>query len=223
VTDQRLSPALQVKFSSVDSAGAFSGYASTFGGKPDSYGDVIAPGAFAKSLVEHKDANTAPALLWAHDPGEVIGRWLDIREDAKGLKVEGKLTMETQRGAEAHALMKDGALGLSIGFMVAPGGARYDDKKRLRTLTEIKLFEVSAVAMPANPAARITSVKSIREFEAAAQDALGLTPRQAKALAAGGYSALMRRDDRSEELGQLARDIVRWADELKSLLKGTTR
>lgn len=38
--------ALSVKGTEED--GTFEGYASTFGGAPDSYGDVIAPGAFAE-------------------------------------------------------------------------------------------------------------------------------------------------------------------------------
>ena len=46
---------LEVKFQTA-SAGLVSGYASVFGGKPDSYGDVIAPGAYAASLKAHREA-----------------------------------------------------------------------------------------------------------------------------------------------------------------------
>lgn len=112
MTSARLSPAVAFKTAGVDKAGLFSGYASTFNGPADAYGDVIAPGAFSKTLASGR----VPAMLWAHDPSEPIGKWLSLTEDRLGLRVEGKLTLGTKRGVEAHALMLDRALGLSIGF-----------------------------------------------------------------------------------------------------------
>src|SRR3546814_6329952 len=50
----------------VSDEGTFEGYASTFGGSPDSYGDVVLPGAFAESLVRHQREGTMPLLLWGH-------------------------------------------------------------------------------------------------------------------------------------------------------------
>jgi hypothetical protein len=203
----RLSSPLELKFSGTETSGTIAGYASTFGGAPDAYGDLIAPSAFAKSLAEHAAAGTQPAMLWAHNPDQPIGVWTSLAEDRHGLKVAGKLTLQTQKGAEAHALAKDGALGLSIGYRAVnstfSGGHR--------VLTEIKLFEASLVAMPANPAARVTSIKSaldtpdnIREFEALLRDALGFSVREAKRLASGGWRALEHRDDASGELQQVA-------------------
>ncbi len=145
-------------------------------------------------------------------------------EDQHGLFVEGKLTLGTARGREAYELMRDRAVGLSIGYRLRDWFA--GSTAGTRVLKTVDLFEVSVVAIPANPNARVTDVKSfktVREFEAAARDALDLTPRQAKALAAGGYAALMRRDDRSEDLSSLAKGINAKAEELKSLLKGMMR
>jgi uncharacterized protein len=218
MTDRRLSPAFEIKRAAVDDAGTFEGYASVYGGV-DSYGDTIAVNAYAASLERHKRANTRPALLFSHDPAQPIGSWQHMAEDAQGLRVVGKLTLAVDRAREAHALMKDGALGLSIGYSVddwAPGA-----KPGQRLLKAVTLYEVSLVAMAADPNAKILNIKSfqnIRDFEAAAQDVLGLSPREAKRLASGGWSALTRQEDRSGELAALARGLATQAEELKSLL-----
>ena len=208
--ENRLSPTYEFKLSGAEASGTFSGYASTFGGAPDSYGDIIAPGAFTASLLRHATSKTAPALLWAHEPSEPIGRWLTLKEDQHGLAVTGKLTLATRRGAEAHALMKDGALGLSIGFRIAADGIGYQGPSRI--LKSVDLLEISTVSIPANTGARVTAVKSagiirpenVREFEAALRDACGFSVREAKRIASAGWPAFMRRDDASDELKEIA-------------------
>lgn len=148
---------IEVKFST-DEAGLLSGYASVFDGEPDSYGDVIAKGAFTKSLAEHKAAGSTPLLLWQHDPTEPIGVWLSLREDATGLAVTGRLILETRRGQEAYALLKAGALnGLSIGFRTRASERRSGGG---RILQDLELIEISLVSIPAATRARVTSVKT---------------------------------------------------------------
>lgn len=158
--------------------GTIEGYGSVFG-VLDNYDDVIAKGAFAASLADHKKAGTMPAMLWQHDADEPIGIWLEMAEDAKGLRVKGQLCLETTSGKEAHALLKMGALnGLSIGFVSKAW--KYDTETDVRTLTEIDLWEVSLVTFPANEKARITNVKSADELT---------TPKDAeKALRDAGFS-----------------------------------
>ena len=144
--------------------GSVEGYGSVFGVR-DSYDDVIAAAAFARSLGEHKSAGTMPAMLWQHDPSEPIGIWTDMTEDSKGLKVKGRLALDTARGKEAHALLKMGALnGLSIGFVSKQWA--YDKDSDVRTLTEVDLWEVSLVTFPANGKSRITNVKSCDDLNA---------------------------------------------------------
>ncbi len=60
-------------------AGVFEGLASVWG-EVDAYGDLVEPGAFARSLREHSEAATSPLLLWSHDTARPIGRWTEIRE-----------------------------------------------------------------------------------------------------------------------------------------------
>lgn len=169
--------------------GSIEGYGSVFGVR-DAYDDVIAAGAFAQSLADHKASSTLPAMLWQHDSAQPIGVWTEMGEDDRGLRIKGQLALETVRGKEAHALLKLGALnGLSIGFMSKQWA--YDRDTEVRTLTEIDLWEVSLVTFPANRASRITAVKSadvdglttIRQLERALRD-VGFSESEAKAFVA---------------------------------------
>lgn len=204
---------LQLKFNQVEQtqSGEFTGYASTFGGEPDSYRDIIAPGAFKESLARHQLARTKPAMLWQHDMKAPIGYWDSLQEDQYGLLVSGKLTLGVAKAQESYALMKDGALAMSIGFLIEEAESLPDG---LRLLKRIDLLEISLVAIPANPRARITEVKALdpnnpREFERRVREALGLSAREAKRLMSGGWSALVRdeRGDNSEELAVIARKL----------------
>lgn len=172
-----------------DDTGRVEGYGSVFNVQ-DSYDDIVAKGAFAQSLADHKAAGTMPAMLWQHDTDEPIGVWAEMSEDAKGLKITGQLALDTVRGKEAHALLKMGALnGLSIGFISREWN--YDQDTETRTLTKIDLWEVSIVTFPANSKARVQAVKSsdlnelktIREAEDFLRDA-GLSNRTATAFIA---------------------------------------
>jgi HK97 family phage prohead protease len=203
----RLSPLLVFKSASIAPSGIFSGFAATFNGPPDSYGDIIAPYAFSDSLADHAKKGTTPAMLWQHDQAEPVGKWTALNETAKGLEVAGKLTLGTRRGAEAYALMKDDALSLSIGYRIPKDGAAYSGNGTT-TLKRIDLLEVSIVALPANSAAKITSVKSIRpdnirDLETRLREELGFSAREAKCIASKGWAALAG-DQQETELKQVA-------------------
>lgn len=148
----------------VNADGTVEGYGSVFGVR-DNYDDVISKGAFVQSLKDHKAAGTMPAMLWQHDADKPIGVWTEMVEDEKGLRIKGRLALDTVKGKEAHALLKMGALnGLSIGFMSKEWA--YDRDTEVRTLTAIDLWEVSLVTFPANEKARVTNVKSADDLSA---------------------------------------------------------
>lgn len=136
--------------------GRITAYAAVFG-NVDRQGERIERGAFTKSLA----AGAELPLLAGHDQTQFpVGRILSMTEDAKGLLIEAQLTLETERGKEAWALIKSGALtGLSIGYRVAPGGAK--QAGNVRELHELELLECSLVSVPANPEARIVKFKSM--------------------------------------------------------------
>jgi len=87
----------------VELDGSFSGYASVFG-LPDLGNDVIERGAFARSLA--KGGVSGVRMLWQHDAAEPIGVWTAIREDARGLYVEGRLAKGVARARDALELMR---------------------------------------------------------------------------------------------------------------------
>ncbi len=165
---------LQVKFapeSSEAKAGTFSGYGAVFG-NVDSYGDVLAKGAFKDTLRDWKKRGSLPKMLlqhggWANaEDGIPVGNWTSMTEDDTGLAVEGGLfALDTQKGRYIHEGLKSGALdGLSIGYVAREVlyGKKPDDPPR--TLKNVDLFEVSFVTFPANDAARVDSAKSIEQI-----------------------------------------------------------
>ena len=138
--------------------GTIAGYGSVFG-VVDTYGDVIEPGAFTGSLADSRQKGRMPALLWQHNSAAPVGTWTDMHEDSSGLYVRGRLALETSAGHDAYVLVKSGALsGLSIGFSTKK--ARLDEKTGIRTILDVKLWEVSLVTFPANDDARVESVRA---------------------------------------------------------------
>lgn len=134
----------------------FEGHGSIFG-NIDLGGDVVMPGAFNKTLAEHKRAETLPQMFWMHDAAQVPGIWKEMHEDGDGLFVKGEL-VDTQLGKEMHTLLSTKAVrGLSIGFQI--NEAEFD-KDGIRQLKEINLWEVSLVSLAMNPLAQIEAVKS---------------------------------------------------------------
>lgn len=143
---------LQLKTNAED--GEFEGLAAVYGNK-DMGGDIVAHGAFAKSIAEKPEI----PVLWQHDQREPIGVG-KLTDTADGLAIKGKLVMESDVAVKAYALMKAGALkGLSIGYQIVQAAAQGS----ARLLKEIRLFEVSLVTFPMNPEATITAVKENQE------------------------------------------------------------
>lgn len=128
------------------------GYASFFG-LTDQGGDVVMAGAYRKSLDRLKREGRAVRMLWQHDPAQPIGVWDEIAEDARGLRVKGRILTEVEKGREAAALVAAGAIdGLSIGYRTVTAEK---DAKGQRLLREVELWEVSLVTFPMLPEARV--------------------------------------------------------------------
>ena len=137
-------------------AGTISGYASLFGAV-DLGRDAVIAGAFSKALA--KKGTRGIRMLFQHKPDEPIGAWTAIREDARGLYVEGTISPDVARGREVLALLKGGGLdGLSIGFRTVR--ARTDAKTGIRQVIEADLWEISVVTFPMLPGARVAAVKA---------------------------------------------------------------
>lgn len=131
------------------------GYAAIFG-DADLNGDIIAPGAFARTL------NTAEPvrMLYQHAAETPIGRWTSFVEDARGLFVTGELLLTSSQARDIHALLAGGAIdGLSIGYQTVKARK---DKSGGRRIIEANLWEVSVVTFPMAPRARVTFVGAPR-------------------------------------------------------------
>lgn len=125
----------------------FAGYAALFD-RPDRGGDVIRKGAFAKALERSGEV----PLLWQHKADAVIGRVEQLREDERGLRV-----IASVGDARASRLLGNGKVdGLSFGYRVRE--AKSDGG--LRELIELDLVEVSLVANPMQPKARVHAVET---------------------------------------------------------------
>jgi HK97 family phage prohead protease len=174
----------ELKFDDAEE-GSIQGYASKFNGN-DAVDDTIEPGAFTKSL---ETRERPPHMLFGHNPGRVIGKWADLKEDDSGLIAKGLFTPGNRDAQDARASAKFGAIdGLSIGFRIPPGGAEKKDNGG-RIIKEIDLVEISLVTFPADSDARISVVKqdfiemnTIKEWEGFLRE-LGLSRSMATAAA----------------------------------------
>lgn len=206
--------ALEIKAAA---SGRIEGYASTFGGEPDRQSEIVLPGAFVKSVARAR-AGDAPVMLWAHQQESPIGRWQTIAEDGTGLAVVGQLNLATAGGRDAFEHIKAGdTSGLSIGFVVAESGREYAGGG-VWNLKEIDVLEISIVAIPANPLARIINCKGLAS-KAEAEDLLraaGLSRKAASRFAAGGWPALSGAD-RYEKAIETARQIDRAIRTIRNL------
>jgi uncharacterized protein len=190
--------AAEFKFADADAAarGEFVGYASVFG-NIDMGGDIVERGAFGATLQKRGAGDVA--MLWGHDMRQPpIGKWLELREDDRGLMARGQLILDVLKARDVHALMKEGALkGLSIGYRISEGGAEFERNGRVRRIKSVDLFEISVVTMPMNTRAQVQRVKSalptIRDAEEALREA-GFSRSEAKAIVASGFNAMPQRD-----------------------------
>lgn len=137
-------------------AGGFCGYASVFD-ELDSDGDIVAKGAYAKTLDEFTRRGF---IAWGHDWTRPVATITSAREDARGLFVEAEFHSDAQSQA-ARTIARERAargkfMGLSIGYLPL----EFERTDKGRRLTEIQLFETSLVTVPALASAGVTAVKS---------------------------------------------------------------
>jgi HK97 family phage prohead protease len=133
------------------------GYAATFGNEATglNFREVIAPGAFTRTLA----ADNPIFLLVNHDMEQLPlastkSGTLRLSEDSVGLRMEADLDPNNPRAVElASALSRGDVDKMSFAFTVAPGGDTREEG--LRTLTDLDLYEVSVVNLPAYDATAV--------------------------------------------------------------------
>jgi hypothetical protein len=174
--------------------GTFEAYISTFK-NIDRQRDIVMPGAFDRTI---KETRGRLPVLMGHQMGRIVGFGISAETDAKGLKVRGQFTLNSDEGKNAHAVALHASklkhsLGMSIGYGIPEGGAEYDEKRGIRKLHDIDLYEYSIAAVQANDRAHMLGVKSAawteRDFEEYLRDA-GLSREAAKRFVLRGYGGL---------------------------------
>lgn len=163
-----------------EKAGIVKGYASVFGNM-DSDGDIITAGAYRKTITENR---SRIKYLYQHDLEKPLGKMIHLEEDQKGLVFEAEIP-KTQLGKDVIELMKAGVITEnSVGILPI----QKQMKDGYREISEVKLYEVSAVTLAANDQAMILDVKGNVDLEK-------VTKRYDR------IAALIRKGDISDELG----------------------
>lgn len=148
----------------VSDGGEVLAYASTFDRVPDSYGDVVAKGAFAKTLADWQASGNPIPLLFGHrtdDPRMNLGAVIEAEEDERGLKIRARFDEENEIAQYTRKLVKEGRLTkLSFAYDTLDSApVVLADGTRANELRELKLYEISLVPIPANELTEVIEAK----------------------------------------------------------------
>lgn len=152
-------------------------YASTFDRVPDSYGEIVAPGAFTETLKAWEESGNTIPLLYNHifdDPFMNIGSVRSAKEDDKGLLIEADFDTDNETAMQVYRLVKEGRLSkMSFAFdVLEAANVTLEDGTKVRELRKLEIFEVSVVLVPANSYAEIIDAKAGRRNSKADEDTI---------------------------------------------------
>ena len=158
-----------------EDTGTISGYFSTYDRIPDSYGDVIAPGAFTETIQKRKESGHPFPLCWNHDLNMIIGSVDpdDIEDTEKGPLMTAKF-FESALAQEKREIVKSGVVyQFSFAYDVLDAGpVELENGAKANELRKLDLFEVSIVPIPANQNAVMTDVKAGRRNRKSDEDTI---------------------------------------------------
>jgi HK97 family phage prohead protease len=192
-------PALRVKIAEGEGeAGEFSALVSVFG-NIDTYGDVVMPGAFERTLKEWSASGYPIPVYWGHnlsDPDYNIGQVVEAAETDRGLQVRARLDLDTPKGQQVHRLLKGGRVKeFSFGYSVRDAGWGEKDGQDVYELRDLSLFEVSVVPVGANPETELQTVKSLGERTARAGERAVAAFKAGRVISAKNETALREARD----------------------------
>ncbi|MCF0123953.1 MAG: HK97 family phage prohead protease [Ruminiclostridium sp.] len=166
-TEQKGVNAMRFKEINVDYSdsgnGTIEGYAATWIREPDSYDDVVAKGAFTRTLRDRYNGGKGIPFLWAHQMDDVdayIGT-ATAEEDEKGLHFVATFD-DTKDAQRIRQLYKDGRLRkFSFAYNILDAGwVTLENGAKAYELRDLELYEISAVCVPANEDAGVLDVKN---------------------------------------------------------------
>lgn len=148
--------------------GEFIVYPSTFTKTPDSYGDIVAPGAFLDDLAEWKESGNVIPGLFGHrldDPDFYVASATDYGEDEHGWWVKGEFDLESPKGPQVYRLVKGRRLNqLSFAFDILDSApVELEDGTKANELRKLKVYEFSFVPIGANQDTSVVAVKALSD------------------------------------------------------------
>lgn len=148
-----------------DDDGIVAGYFSTYDETPDSYGDIIKPGAFTETIKNREETGHPFPLCFNHDFSAVIGAVDLVKDTEKGPYIEAHF-LDTDLAQDVRKMMKSGAIyQFSFAYDVLGWEEPTEEQRKAgiwNVLTKLDVFEISVVTVPANQNAVATEVKSGR-------------------------------------------------------------
>lgn len=138
-----------------DEKGIVKGLGSVFG-NVDSDGDIIEKGAYTKTIQENR---SRIKYLYQHRLDQPIGTMKELNETNEGLEFVSKLAIKTRLGQDVFEMIKAGVITEnSVGFATVK--QQFNKSDNVNYIKEVKLYEISAVTLAANPLAFINEVKA---------------------------------------------------------------
>jgi HK97 family phage prohead protease len=182
--------------------GQFIVYPSTFIKEPDSYGDIVAKGAFLDDIQAWKDAGNVLPGLYGHrmdDPDYFVAGALEEGEDEHGWWVKGEFDLESPKGLQVYRLVKGRRLNqLSFAYdVLEEGPVELEDGRKANELRKLKRYEFSFVPIGANQDTSVVAVKALA-------DAIALDVKAGRAISAKNEAALK---EAADKISGAAQDI----------------
>lgn len=146
-----------------DESGIIEGYFSTYDKEPDSYGDIIEPGAFTETIKKREETGHPFPLCFNHDFSAVIGAVDSVKDTEKGPYIKAHF-LDTQQAQDVRKMLLSGAIyQFSFAYEVLDrrNPTKEEEKAGIfNVLQKLEVFEISVVTVPANQNAVATEVKS---------------------------------------------------------------
>lgn len=148
--------------------GEFLVYPSTFTRTPDSYGDVVAKGAFTETIAEWKESGNVLPGLYGHrldDPDFFVASALEMGEDDHGWWIKGVFDLDSPKGPQVYRLVKGRRINqMSFAFDTLDEGAvELEDGGKANELRKVSVYEFSFVPVGANQDTSIVAVKALAD------------------------------------------------------------
>ena len=147
-----------------DETGMIAGFFSTYDETPDSYGDIIRPGAFTETIKKREESGHPFPLCFNHDFSQVIGAVDKIEDTEKGPYIEAHF-LDTELAKDVRKMLKSKAIyQFSFAYDVLGWEEPSEAQRKAgiwNILTKLEVFEISVVTVPANQNAVVTEVKGI--------------------------------------------------------------